>query len=502
MFRNVRAAISGFPERKVIKHALDDDGEEARFQWLVKFLNEDPERKVLIICHDLATVKACEEFLWKKHGLDAALFHEEQDLIERDRAAAYFADMYKGSQSLICSEIGSEGRNFQFCHHLVCLDLPENPDLLEQRIGRLDRIGQDNTVHIHIPHGENSFTSTLLEWFDDILDCMSRQNPAANKIHNKYWPAFKGGEAVAVEAQSEMTVLLEQIESGRDALLEKNSCRQPQANELVENIQSLCAQSPLKLVEDASDLLQFHFEQLSEGVYSLIPSDKMLVPALPGIPPEGADITFNREIACKREDLLFISWDSPFLNGLWELIHHSEIGSASVATLPSKQLPAGHCLLECCFDLLIQHQRNIECLPFLQELSVRVLLFDVGDKNLAKIMPEQALQDSLQPIAKKLARKIVLARKNEIGQWFKKASDMAESHKEELLAEAVKEVEKYFAGEKDRLLQLAKIKPEEARDAEVELLEESQQSIVTAMQQHTQIQLSAIRLIVTAPPVA
>ena len=52
---------------------------------------------------------------------------------------------------LICSEIGSEGRNFQFAHHLVLFDLPLDPELLEQRIGRLDRIGQTSEIHVHVP---------------------------------------------------------------------------------------------------------------------------------------------------------------------------------------------------------------------------------------------------------------------------------------------------------------------------------------------------------------
>lgn len=53
---------------------------------------------------------------------------------------------------MLCSEIGSEGRNFQFASHLVMFDLPFNPDLLEQRIGRLDRIGQVHDIQIHVPY--------------------------------------------------------------------------------------------------------------------------------------------------------------------------------------------------------------------------------------------------------------------------------------------------------------------------------------------------------------
>ena len=500
MFRNVRAAISGFPERYVVHHVLADDEPESRFEWLAKFLNEDQTRKVLVICHELSMVKACEEYLWTRHGLDAALFHEEQDLIERDRAAAYFADMEKGSQTLICSEIGSEGRNFQFCHNLVCLDLPENPDLLEQRIGRLDRIGQANDVAIHIPYAKSSTTEKLLNWYNGTLGCIERQNPAAGKIHSKYWSDFKAGADLAEQAQKEMGALLKQIESGRDALLERNSCRQPRANELVSNIEEINAETPLKLVEDASELLQFHFDQLSHGVYSLIPSDKMLVPALPGLPPEGTELTFDREIACQREDILFLSWDSPFISGLWEMLHHSEIGSASVATLPSKQLPAGHCLLECCFDYVVQHQRSVDCLPFLSEQSIRVLLFDVGEKNLADVLPEDKLQNNLQPLPKRLARKIVGARKTEISQWFKKAGAMAELQLNSMVKTAAADVNSYFEGEQSRLQRLAAINNNQGDDSEMASLAENHKSIVSALQNHSLLQLSAIRLIVVAPP--
>ena len=65
--------------------------------------------------------------------------------MQRDRNAAWFADP-EGARILLCSEIGSEGRNFRFAHHLVLFDLPLNPELLEQRIGRLDRIGQTETI--------------------------------------------------------------------------------------------------------------------------------------------------------------------------------------------------------------------------------------------------------------------------------------------------------------------------------------------------------------------
>ena len=117
-----------------------------RTKWLATLLKSLKSQKVLVICRDKATAMELEHYLHLQAGIRCASFHEDLSLLERDRAAAYFADEESGARALICSEIGSEGRNFQFSQHLVCFDLPHHPDLLEQRIGRLDRIGNAVTL--------------------------------------------------------------------------------------------------------------------------------------------------------------------------------------------------------------------------------------------------------------------------------------------------------------------------------------------------------------------
>ncbi len=105
------------------------------------YLTSHRSQKVLVICAKATTALQLEQVLREREGIRAAVFHEGMSIIERDRAAARFAEEDTGAQVLLCSEIGSEGRNFQFASNLVMFDLPFNPDLLEQRIGRLDRIG-------------------------------------------------------------------------------------------------------------------------------------------------------------------------------------------------------------------------------------------------------------------------------------------------------------------------------------------------------------------------
>ncbi len=503
MFRNARAAVQGFPTRIAHAHPLEEDTWLAKFEWLAVWLKQHRADKVLVICHLKEHVMACERYLWQKHGFDVALFHEDMNLIERDRAAAYFANFNDGSQVLVCSEIGSEGRNFQFSHHLICLDLPEHPDLLEQRIGRLDRIGQTQDVEIHVPFAADSLAAQQFIWFNEVLNCVALQNPAAGAVHDEYWPQLQAEpenlQNIMAVAQHKVVQLQAAIAAGRDALLEMNSCRQPFADSLVTRITEFEATTPLALVEMASSLFNFHFEETQQGAYSLIPADNMLIASLPGIPLEGIEVTFSRSLAQSREELMFITWDSPFIVGLWEILHHSELGSASVALLPSKQLPPGKCLLEACFDVVVQSEFSSACLPFLPSCSVRSLVLDMSDKNLSAALPEQALQQSIRSIDKKLARKIIQSKKSDIPVWFQRVEAFAQAQKTELLDAALMQVGEFFQQEIQRLTTLAK------RNAfidppEVEQLRVKEANVGRALREHTQLQLSAIRLIVTTEP--
>ncbi|MFU8765504.1 MAG: RNA polymerase-associated protein RapA, partial [Haliea sp.] len=212
MFRNTRAAISGFPQRLMHRyplptpdaysHANSDVAEalhpespyhddswlffDPRVTWLEQTLKRLRPEKVLVICARAATAVMLEHYLHLRAGIRSAAFYEGLSIIERDRAAAYFADDVAGAQTLVCSEIGSEGRNFQFAHHLVLFDLPLNPDLLEQRIGRLDRIGQSEDVQIHVPYMQGSAQETLLDWYDRGLDLFRESCSAGTLIFDRF----------------------------------------------------------------------------------------------------------------------------------------------------------------------------------------------------------------------------------------------------------------------------------------------------------------------------
>ena len=113
---------------------------------LSTLFHDDPNAKVLLFTQFRATQRFLEERL-SAEGWGVNVFHGQMSPKEKDAAVERFRKETV-PQVLISTEAGGEGRNFQFCHILVNYDLPWNPMRVEQRIGRVDRIGQENAVSI------------------------------------------------------------------------------------------------------------------------------------------------------------------------------------------------------------------------------------------------------------------------------------------------------------------------------------------------------------------
>ncbi len=114
---------------------------DPRVEWLMGYLTSHRSQKVLVICAKATTALQLEQVLREREGIAPRCSMKGCRL---SNATAPRRGLLKKTPApvLLCSEIGSEGRNFQFASNPVMFDLPFNPDLLEQRIGRLDRIGE------------------------------------------------------------------------------------------------------------------------------------------------------------------------------------------------------------------------------------------------------------------------------------------------------------------------------------------------------------------------
>lgn len=393
IFRNTRAALSGFPKRKAHLAPLAPESDEtaAKIRWLIALLKELKKQKVLVICKSPDTANDILNRLQKEIKIAAAVFHEGLTLLQRDRNAAYFAEE-DGARLLICSEIGSEGRNFQFAHHLVLFDLPDNPELLEQRIGRLDRIGQTSTIHIHVPFEEGTRAHVLAHWYDQALDAFQKNPHGAsdlmlrfgNKIQavaENFTPAELAD--LIKETSAEAKKISKRLQGGHDRLLELNSNRPEIAKPLIEAIQRQDADADFEsFFIRMLDHLGVQVEELGLRSY-LLKSGGSQAATLPGLAAEGTMVTFQRSRALSREDIGFVTPDHPLVLAALDAILGMETGNSVFSVWKSAQ--ADGILLEAHFVIESIAPPSLHADRFLPATPLRIVvdqsLKDCGDDD-------------------------------------------------------------------------------------------------------------------------
>jgi ATP-dependent helicase HepA len=220
----------------------------------------------------------------------------------------------------------------------VLFDLPDDPELLEQRIGRLDRIGQRSTIHIHVPYLEGTESEVLARWYSEGLNAFEKNLTGATQLMEILEADLatlrKSFETIELNlflkrSKSEHTRIAKQLEKGRDRLLRLSANHPAQAKILTNEIRAsdsdeLFADFFLKILEQFG----VQIEDLGGRSFLLHPSDG-LEEALPSLPSEGITVTFDRTKALSREDHGFISGDHPMVRGAIDLLLGSEAGNAA-----------------------------------------------------------------------------------------------------------------------------------------------------------------------------
>jgi ATP-dependent helicase HepA len=378
-FRNTRSAVSGFPRRNVRLHPLAAArAGDPRLVWLIELLRQIDPSKVLLICRTPETVAEIESALRRRIRIEMAVFHEGLTLVQRDRNAAWFADD-RGARILLCSEIGSEGRNFQFAHHLVLFDLPVDPEVLEQRIGRLDRIGQRSEIHIHVPFVINSFQEVLARWYHEGLNAFEEQLQGGREILERFGPVVNNLKSreeldrLITESKEARKTIAGRLREGRDRLMELNSFRPHVAARLVDEIRREDGDPVLEsFLLSVLDLYAVVVEKIAERTYRLGRAG-ILADAFPGLPPQGFSMTFDRHRALVREDMQFVTWDHPLVTGAFDLL----LGSEKVNCSADPEAPPGVetvYLLECVAPLHLHIDRFLPPSP----ISVKLEGEDLG----------------------------------------------------------------------------------------------------------------------------
>ncbi len=534
MFRNRRAVVGGFPRRlpaiEVLPRELSDEttrerlieeflGDIAsppaappldlaldpRVDWLVALLDAHAGEKFLLICRSQPKLHALEEVLRARTGVPFARFHEGLGIVQRDRNAAYFAQP-DGARLLLCTEIGSEGRNFQFAHRLILWDLPLDPDLVEQRIGRLDRIGQRGDVTIHVCVVDGSAQHALLRWYDEGLDALRAGPEDGREILKRYRERIV---AVAIacardepEANAQLDTLIaetrdahadlaREIAEGRDRLLELSTLYTPGVGALRDALAAADASQgdeefTLRLLEHYG----VHVDELAPRTFLLDP-EMAATEALPGF--DGArQATFDRGTALAREELALLRLDHPIASGALDLLLSSETGNATF--LIDDALPPRTAVLDTVFLLECVAPPSLAIERFLPPTPVRAIV-DTRRIERAGYAPDP------RSVVRARERTIELAKHRKILATLVPpmlaAAETLAKHKAEAASGAALEAARgALASEIERLRALARVNPN-VRPEEIAAAEREWAALAELIPQ-ARVRLEALRFCASA----
>lgn len=511
-FRNTRELIDKhhqyFPERNLKAYSLENKKQiswekrdhksvyQTKLHWLINYLEENPQ-KTLLICHAKETVLKIEKDLKKLTvGNKVGVFHEDLSFMARDRQAAFFRDE-DGANLLLCSEIGSEGRNFQFCQDLILFDLPPNPDLLEQRIGRLDRIGQKNIIHLHVPYLENTWEEILFDWYHDVFNSFNESVKGAGHITEQFKDSlgkmmnFDLDRAdIFNKAKLEFEQLTQKQEEGRNVLLEINSFNRTKAEEIIKEIKAIDYDDRLKnFLEQVYSEFGVDVEDLNDHSQFIKPGDNMFIPHFPYLTEEGMTYTFDRQVALEREEIHFMSWDHPMVVGILDLITGEEFGNATVMMRKNGQVKN---FVEFYFSMQSSSPKSLQINTFLPSTPIRVLI-DVKGNDFSEKWSKELLDDKLTDADQAIISKTMTIPKAKLKELINQAHELAVQKGKTILNESCDKAEKSYNLEINRLQELQKINSA-ISDDEINLLIDRKDQVVAAIKS-SNIGLDSLRFI-------
>ena len=525
IFRNTRRQIKGFPARSLFAHALDATPEQLTVHharlglgsqahesqnltgspeilWLASFLREAPDEKVLLICQRRETVEAIGAALAQEISVKMALFHEGMSLVQRDRNAAWFSE-HGGARLLICSEMGSEGRNFQFCRHLVLFDLPLNPEKVEQRIGRLDRIGQKHDITIHVPFIKGSASEVATRWYEStgiFAACTSSLRHLGDALSQHTLDLmrkaaenrFDEGE-VARHCRSTENLKMEveeELAKGRDRLLEMSAHRPEKVEALLAEIHAQEKRTDLEPL--LTEIFEHHgmgVDETSENILSLALSEETTLP-LPPMKRNPLFVTFKRDVALSREELEFLTMDHPLVVGALESFCGSETGNAALAIYPDAPHPG--LLLECLFVPECVAPQGLGAARFLTQAPFRVVMDHEGDE-VTQEWPEDLLKEELAPMPDELVGANPAIMDSLLPAMANGATALADAKSEALKKRALESMHRHYDAEIQRLIYLKKANTDLPEEEILSLMEEK--NALTSHLGTTRLRLDAIRVI-------
>jgi len=306
---------------------------DARPDWLLAQAKRwhAAGEKTLVFTAQRETLEMLRQALSARAQLATGVFHEELSTARRDIEVARFREE-DGPSLLVSTEAGGEGRNFEFCHRLVLYDLPWKPAIVEQRIGRLDRIGRRMPVEIvyfRPSSGVGAAAVRLFEQLGIFREPMAGLEPQLAGIEGVLKEVARDPEAVLTDARidevlAEARAARGRIHAAAYEQLHRDRYRAELAPSILARVPAGLDALMEQVVVNAAARLGFHVEQVrGRRAYAIEFGNEALIDSLPGVPGGSSFIgSFDREYAAEDESIDFYASGHPLVEGL--LAHFDE----------------------------------------------------------------------------------------------------------------------------------------------------------------------------------
>lgn len=472
--------IRGFIDR--LENISDSKAEVLANDIVEQILRKNPDEKILIFTQFIKT----QEFLQKiliSMGYEVATFNGQMNLMQKEQEVRRFRHSVP---IMITSEAGGEGRNFQFAHIMVNYDLPWNPMKIEQRIGRLDRIGQQYPVRIYNLYNEDTIEENILDVLEKRIDLFTKSVGSLDPIlgnvereisdiviQNTDDSAIKNYGRSLEEKVNEARLKEEKM---ADFVLDQASLRKDEASALLDR-------SPLARFDDLRSFIGSTLDyyggrivQHIEGGYSLNLSRKFAARVRANkLSIRGV---FDPEEALVREDLDFLAFGHEIIDKIMSYAYDkgSAVGARYIPEAEagvsleviyafessSRMNPIGKMIRHLVGENLQVVRRDLNSVPILGESR------NINIPDWLPVAIEASRSQAIKDFAK--VRKEVLYQDNQIRELKKKRTERAYQHRRKQLKtlirkgrEWIEEKENYGSEKEKRVIpaRLGKLRKKE-----------------------------------------
>ena len=337
-------ALLDSSDRLLVEAARRASRTDPRIEWLAeqapKWKRNGDRTLVFVALRE--TLEELRKAMSQRVQLRTGVFHEELSPGQRDIEVAQFRRP-GGPSMLVSTECGGEGRNFEFCTRMVLFDLPWNPVAVEQRIGRLDRIGRRRPVEIVYfkpPSGLGLAVAELYEslgLFREPLGGVERElGPVQEAIEETALADGEPDSGIFREIVDGTRSALDRIREAAQHELHRDGYRPDMAEQVLGRVPADLEELTEEVILAAAEELELHVEEHRDGTrhsIEFVPNTQ--VDSLPGVPGGSSFLgSFDREEAVRDESIDFFASGHPLVEGI--LAHLDESPRGRVTLLHAK----------------------------------------------------------------------------------------------------------------------------------------------------------------------